>query len=176
MCRAMEHRGPDDHGIHISCEQHPSVGLGSQRLSILDLSPAGHMPMSNVAGDVVVSYNGEIYNHQELRADLERRGYRYRSRTDTETVLHAYEAFGVSALPLFNGMFAVAISDQRRRRLVLARDRMGIKPLYYYWDGCTFAFASELKALLALPKSSGWSTRARSTPISRSATFRRRTP
>lgn len=152
MCHAMEHRGPDDHGIYVSRDQHPSVGLGSQRLSILDLSPAGHMPMSNPAGDVIVSYNGEIYNHLELRGDLERRGYRYRSRTDTETVLYAYEAFGAGALPRLNGMFALAIYDQRKRQLILARDRMGIKPLYYYWDGCTFAFASELKALLTLPQ------------------------
>ncbi|HEY0734055.1 MAG TPA: asparagine synthase (glutamine-hydrolyzing) [Herpetosiphonaceae bacterium] len=152
LCQAIEHRGPDDHGIYLASDSSLSVGFGSQRLSILDLSPAGHMPMQNEAGDVTLAYNGEIYNHRELRADLERRGFRYRSHTDTETLLHAYEAFGLDCLHRLNGMFAAAIHDRRNGRVVLVRDRMGIKPLYYFWDGQTLIFGSELKALLALPQ------------------------
>lgn len=152
LCQAIEHRGPDDHGMYLASDSSFSVGFGSQRLSILDLSPAGHMPMQNEAGDVTLAYNGEIYNHRELRADLERRGFRYRSHTDTETLLHAYEEFGLDCLPRLNGMFAAAIHDRRGQRVILARDRMGIKPLYYFWDGQTLIFGSELKALLALPQ------------------------
>lgn len=151
MCHATEHRGPDDHGVYIAHEQSFSVGLGSQRLSILDLSPAGHMPMHNASGSVVIAYNGEMYNHAELRTQLQQRGYSYRSCTDTETVLHAYEAYGLDCFTQFNGMFAVAIHDRRNDEVVIARDRMGIKPVYYAWDGRRFLFASELKALLALP-------------------------
>jgi asparagine synthase (glutamine-hydrolysing) len=151
LCQAIEHRGPDDHGIYLANSPSLSVGFGSQRLSILDLSPAGHMPMQNEAGDVTLAYNGEIYNHHELRADLQQRGFRYRSHTDTETLLHAYEAFGLDCLSRLNGMFAAAIHDRRSDRVILARDRMGIKPLYYCWDGHRLLFASELKALLGLP-------------------------
>lgn len=151
MCQAMQHRGPDDHGIYVAPDANIAVGFGSQRLSIIDLSAAGHMPMANESGDVVITYNGEIYNHADLRADLEQRGFRYRSRTDTETVLHAYEAFGADCLGMLNGMFALAIHDRRDNQVLVARDRMGIKPLYYFWDGRALAFASELKSLLALP-------------------------
>jgi len=150
MCQAIAHRGPDDHGVYFADGPSFSVGLGAQRLSILDLTQAGHMPMKNDDETTVIVYNGEIYNHLDLRADLERHGYRYRSRTDTETVLYAYEAYGVDSLPLLNGMFAMAIYDRRNDQVLIARDRLGIKPLYYSWDGRTLLFASELKSLLAV--------------------------
>ena len=147
----ISHRGPDDSGIFCESGHGLSVGLGSQRLSIIDLTPAGHQPMSNETGDIWLAYNGEIYNHQELRAVLEARGHRYSSRTDTETVLHAYEEYDLDCLHQFNGIFAFALYDRLRARVLLVRDRMGVKPLYYSWNGQTLAFASELKALLAYP-------------------------
>jgi asparagine synthase (glutamine-hydrolysing) len=148
MCHALGHRGPDDAGAYIEQGQPLSVGLGARRLSIIDLREAGHQPMSNEAGDVWLAYNGELYNHRDLRRELEARGHRYRSRTDTETVIHAFEEYGVDCLSHFNGMFAFALYDRRRRCVLLARDRMGIKPLYYCWDGQELLFASELRALL----------------------------
>lgn len=148
MTDAIRHRGPDDVGTFIAHDQALAVGLGSRRLSILDISPAGHMPMESLAGDTVLAYNGEIYNHRELRRALEASGARYRSNTDTETLLHAYEARGSACFAELNGMFAAAIYDRRRQRVVLARDRMGIKPLYYAWRDGMLLFASELKALL----------------------------
>lgn len=151
LCRLMAHRGPDDHGVALDAGPPAAVGFGSQRLSIIDLSTAGHMPMLNAAGDTVITYNGEIFNHAELRAGLEGRGYAYRSRTDTETVLHGYEADGDAFVSKLNGMFAYAIHDRRRQRLVLARDRLGVKPLYFHWDGATLTFASELRTLLSCP-------------------------
>ncbi len=148
MRALMAHRGPDAGGTVIYPAPGFAVALGSQRLSILDLSPAGTMPMSSNDGQVSIVYNGEIYNHGELRADLERRGYRYRSRTDTETLLHAYEEFDVGCFVRMNGMFACAIYDARRRRLVVARDRSGVKPLYYAERDGGFVCASELKVLV----------------------------
>lgn len=145
----MEHRGPDDSGLYQSPDRR--VVLGHRRLSIVDLSPAGHQPMSNEDGSVWIAFNGEIYNHAELRPGLEAQGHRYRSRSDTETLVHLYEEAGVGMLPRLRGMFAFAIWDENTRRLLLARDRIGIKPLYYTFVGGRLIFASEIKAILAHP-------------------------
>jgi asparagine synthase (glutamine-hydrolysing) len=149
MRDAMEHRGPDDAGVYLSPDR--AVALGHRRLSIVDLSPAGHQPMSNEDGSVWIAFNGEIYNHAELRPALEARGHVYRSRSDTETLLHLYEEHGVEMLHRLRGMFAFAIWDERKRRLFVARDRIGIKPLYYTHADGRFLFASEIKALVAHP-------------------------
>lgn len=143
MGARLRHRGPDDQGVYV---QGP-VGLAHQRLSILDLSPAGRQPMSNAAGTVWIVFNGEIYNFEELRGRLKTPRH-FRSRTDTEVLLALYEDYGIDCLPLLRGMFAFAIWDQPRRRLVLARDRVGKKPLFYAVDRGGIRFASELKALL----------------------------
>lgn len=149
MRESLAHRGPDDAGIWI----HPAgkAGLAHRRLSIIDLSEAGHQPMQSRDGSLVLSYNGEIYNFQELRAELEAKGHRFSSRTDTEVILHAYQEWGVEALKRFNGMFALALYDLRLDRLLLARDRFGEKPLYYSQQSGSFLFASELKGLTAHP-------------------------
>jgi asparagine synthase (glutamine-hydrolysing) len=144
MCDAMSHRGPDDEGIYIN----GSIGLGHRRLAIIDLTPAGHQPMANEDGSVVIVYNGEIYNFQKLRTELEALGHRFHSRTDTEVVIHSYEQWGENCIHKFNGMFAFALWDSNRAKLFLSRDRYGIKPLYYYYNGDTFIFASEIKAIL----------------------------
>ena len=144
MTRAMQHRGPDDEGYYWT----PEVGLGSRRLSIIDLSPAGRMPMSNEDGSVLVLHNGEIYNFQALREHLCLLGHSFRSRTDTEVIVHLYEEAGEQCVRRLDGMFAIAIWDSRRRRLVLARDRFGEKPLYYAHMAAGLVFASELKALV----------------------------
>ncbi|OGB96212.1 MAG: asparagine synthase (glutamine-hydrolyzing) [candidate division NC10 bacterium RIFCSPLOWO2_12_FULL_66_18] len=141
------HRGPDDAGIY--CQG--SVGLAHRRLCIIDLSPAGHQPMPNEDGTVWIVFNGEIYNFQDLRPDLLRRGHRFRSRTDTEVILHLYEEYGVDCLRFLRGMFALAIWDASRRQLFLARDRLGVKPLAYQCDAEAFRFASEVKAILQDP-------------------------
>ncbi len=149
------HRGPNDSGIweHRS----PSgtyVGLGSRRLSILDLSPDGHMPMSNEDGSVWITYNGEIYNFADLRHELENQGHRFASNTDTEVIVHLYEELGQECVTRLNGMFAFAICDLRGSspRLFLARDHFGVKPLYYSLNSGRFAFASEVKALLEIDR------------------------
>jgi asparagine synthase (glutamine-hydrolysing) len=147
MTDAIAHRGPDGEGQWAE----GNVGLGHRRLAIIDLSPAGHQPMVSVDHRYVISYNGEIYNYRELRADLEVEGFRFRSHTDTEVLLNALAAWGTKALDKLNGMFAFAVWDRQERRLLLARDRYGIKPLYYAVVGKTLAFASEQKAILAQP-------------------------
>ncbi|MBL8439887.1 MAG: asparagine synthase (glutamine-hydrolyzing) [Betaproteobacteria bacterium] len=147
MTDAIAHRGPDGEGQWAE----GNVGLGHRRLAIIDLSPAGHQPMVSVDHRYVISYNGEIYNYRELRADLEVEGFRFRSQTDTEVLLNALAAWGTKALDKLNGMFAFAVWDRQERRLLLARDRYGIKPLYYAVVGKTLAFASEQKAILAQP-------------------------
>jgi asparagine synthase (glutamine-hydrolysing) len=147
MTCAIRHRGPDDFGYYVD----PYVALGHRRLSIIDLA-AGHQPMGNEDGTVWVVYNGEIFNHAAVRPLLERAGHHYATRSDTETILHAYEEFGHSCLERFRGMFAFALWDKRRRTLWCARDRLGIKPFYYFWNGRLFAFASEIKALLEHPE------------------------
>lgn len=147
MNEAIKHRGPDGEGIWTD----GPVGLGHRRLAIIDLTASGHQPMSNETGDVLIVYNGELYNHLDLRIQLEAKGHQFHSRSDTETVVHAYEEWDDDCLARFNGMFAFAVWDKRRRRLFLARDRFGVKPLYYYFDGRRLVFASEVKAILAYP-------------------------
>lgn len=147
MTEALVHRGPDDSGQLID----NSVGLGHRRLSVIDLSEAGRQPMSNEDGSIVIVYNGELYNFPQLRPILQAKGYKFHSKTDTEVLLAAYCEWGVDCLQKLNGMFAFAVLDKRNRTLVLARDRAGIKPLYYYQRDGLFAFASEIKALLKHP-------------------------
>ncbi len=149
MRDTMTHRGPDDAGAIVRPEER--VALGHRRLSIVDLSSAGRQPLANADGSMWITYNGEVYNHEALRAELEARGHRFRSRTDTEVVLHLYEEHGPAALERLEGMFAFAIWDARRRELFLARDRIGVKPLYFSAPPGGFVFASEIKALLAHP-------------------------
>ena len=149
MRDAISHRGPDDAGSWMSKDGR--VGLGHRRLSIVDLSPAGHQPMSNEDGTIWIVFNGEIYNHAALRVGLEQRGHRYKSHCDTETIIHLYEEVGERCVEQFNGMFAFAIWDERRQKLFLARDQIGKKPLYYWNDGTRILFASEIKALLKHP-------------------------
>jgi asparagine synthase (glutamine-hydrolysing) len=145
---SLAHRGPDDEGIHVE----PGLGLVHRRLAILDLSSAGHQPMWNEDGTVAVVYNGQLYGFEPMRRWLEGRGHRFRSHTDTEVIVHLYEEKGDDFLSGLDGMFAFALWDARRRRLLLARDRLGIKPLYYATaDGGRLAFASELAALTAVP-------------------------
>lgn len=147
MADAMVHRGPDDWGVFSD----GPAALGHRRLSIIDLSRAGRQPMSDDSGAFVISYNGEVYNFKELRTELENEGCIFRSATDTEVALLAYRQWGEDALLKFNGMFAFAIWDAARREFFLARDRFGVKPLYYAFAGKTFIFASEIKALLEHP-------------------------
>jgi asparagine synthase (glutamine-hydrolysing) len=147
MTDAIAHRGPDGEGHWVE----GNVGLGHRRLAIIDLSPAGHQPMVSADHRFVLSYNGEVYNFRQLRAELEAQGYWFRSSTDGEVVLNALAAWGTEAIPRFNGMFALALWDRKARRLLLARDRYGIKPLYYFRQGSVFAFASEQKAIVAVP-------------------------
>ncbi|HSS95075.1 MAG TPA: asparagine synthase (glutamine-hydrolyzing) [Candidatus Dormibacteraeota bacterium] len=146
MCAAMVHRGPDDEGsAHLD-----GVTLGMRRLSIIDIE-GGHQPIHNEDSTVWVVQNGEIYNHLELRHLLTAAGHTFTSQSDTEVLVHGYEEWGEAMVERLNGMFAFAVLDRRRRRLLLARDRMGIKPLHYAVDGHRLVFASELKALLADP-------------------------
>jgi len=147
MTDALAHRGPDGEGFFNS----GFVALGHRRLAIIDLTPAGHQPMSTPDGAFTLTYNGEIYNYQELRIELESHGHRFRSSSDTEVLLHAWAEWGQDALHRLNGMFAFAIWDRARSELTLARDRYGIKPLYYRRDARRFLFASEVKAMLTLP-------------------------
>jgi asparagine synthase (glutamine-hydrolysing) len=141
----LDHRGPDDCGL----KNFGAVGLGHTRLSIIDLSEAGHQPMTNEDGTVWITYNGELYNFQELRRQLET-NHTFRSQSDTEVIIHAYEEWGEDCVTRFNGIFAFAIYDAVKRRLFAARDQIGIKPFYYYANGDRFAFASEIKALFEL--------------------------
>jgi asparagine synthase (glutamine-hydrolysing) len=143
MKDTLAHRGPDDHGTYVE----PGVGLGFRRLSIIDLS-GGHQPMCNEDGSVWIVFNGEIYNHSELRPRLEGRGHQFRTRCDTETIIHLYEEEGVEGFAALNGMFAFCIWDRRRERAVIVRDRLGIKPLYYRLTDHGMVFGSEIKAML----------------------------
>jgi len=144
MCDVMAHRGPDDSGVYLDS----IAGLGHRRLSIIDLA-GGHQPMSNEDGTVWIAYNGETYNHAAIRRELEAKGHRYASRSDTETLIHLYEEEGDEMVYRLRGMCAFAVWDKARRRLLLARDRLGIKPLYYTQAGGRLVFASEIKAILA---------------------------
>ena len=147
MASTLAHRGPDGDGLYVS----PLCVLGHRRLKIIDLSPLGRQPMTNEDGTIWVSFNGEIYNYLDLRESLVRRGHKFRSETDTEVLVHLYEEKGESLLSDLNGMFAFALWDARRGRLLLARDRFGKKPLYYFLDGSRLLFASEIKGILADP-------------------------
>jgi asparagine synthase (glutamine-hydrolysing) len=149
MSDTLLHRGPDDVGTLVRYDER--VALGHRRLAIVDLSPAGHQPMANEEESVWITYNGEVYNHAELRAELETRGHRYRSATDTETIVHLYEEQGIDCLHRLDGMFAFAIWDAQRSRLFLARDRLGVKPLYYAQLADGLVFGSEIKAILEHP-------------------------
>jgi len=142
----IAHRGPDDDGFFVE----NNVGLAMRRLSIIDIA-TGHQPISNEQNDIWIVYNGEIYNHQDLRSGLEPRGHLYRTKSDTETIVHLYEEYGADCVRQLRGMFAFAIWDRRKRKLLLARDRLGIKPLYYGYDGKTFLFGSEIKTILSYP-------------------------
>lgn len=144
MRDVMRHRGPDDAGSMVEGQ----IGLSHRRLSIIDLK-GGHQPMSNAAGSIWLTYNGEIYNYRELRSVLRRMGYVFGTASDTEVILHAYEAFGDACVDYLRGMFAFAIWDANRRKLLLARDRLGIKPLYYHVGEKRLMFASEIKGILA---------------------------
>jgi asparagine synthase (glutamine-hydrolysing) len=146
MTDALAHRGPDDAGYFVKGQ----VGLGHRRLSIIDLS-GGKQPMFNEDRSAAIVFNGEIYNHRDLAAVLTSAGHTYKTRSDTETILHAYEEYGDDCVQQFRGMFGFAIWDQRKRRLLLARDRLGVKPIYYYRNGRFLAFASEIKSLLEIP-------------------------
>src|SRR5438874_1544074 len=144
MCRVITHRGPDDQGVLLK----NGVALGMRRLSIIDLA-GGHQPISNEDEAVTIVCNGEIYNYRELQSILQSRGHRFRTNSDTEAIVHAYEEFGASCVNYLRGMFAFAIWDDRQKKLFIARDRVGKKPLYYsVTRGGTLVFGSELKSLL----------------------------
>lgn len=148
----LDHRGPDDRGAwHTTTAAGVRVSFGQTRLAILDLSEAGHQPMFSPRSGVAVVFNGEIYNFKEVRAALERKGFSFQTSCDTEVILAAYDAYGDAFVEHLRGMFAIALFDPKRNRIVLIRDRLGIKPLHYYFDGRRFAFASELTALAAMP-------------------------
>jgi len=156
MCSSFAYRGPDDRGSYTNAGElgngdQVHLGLGHQRLSIIDLSAAGHQPMPNEDGTLWVTFNGEIYNFRKIRAELKKKGHIFRSDTDTEVLIHLYEEDGMEAIKKINGMFSFAIWDNEQNRLWVGRDRLGIKPLVYFWDGNHFIFASEIKALLADP-------------------------
>lgn len=145
MCDVIKHRGPDDEGQYVQ----NNVGLGMRRLSIIDLS-TGHQPIFNEDRSMAIVFNGEIYNHKGIRKELESKGHVFTTNTDTEAIIHAYEEWGVDCVQKLNGMFGFAIWDGRQERLFLARDRIGIKPLYYYVDENQLAFGSELKSIVQL--------------------------
>jgi asparagine synthase (glutamine-hydrolysing) len=147
MTDAIAHRGPDGEGFYVDS----FVGLGHRRLAVIDISPLGHQPMMTLDGMHIISYNGEVYNFQELRTELESLGWSFKSKTDSEVVLKAYSQWGIDCLKRFNGMFAFAIWDRSKQELFLARDRFGIKPLYYTLQNNKFFFASEIKAIRAHP-------------------------
>ena len=149
MRDTMTHRGPDDAGVYVTEDRR--VGLGNRRLSIVDLSPAGRNPMANEDGQIWITFNGEIYNHQSLRPGLEAKGHLYRSRTDTESIIHLYEERGLDFVTELDGDFAIGLWDSAQQRIVLARDRIGVKPLYYTLAGGRLIFASEIKAILEHP-------------------------
>ncbi len=146
MCDVISHRGPDDEGFYI----HQNVGLGMRRLSIIDLV-TGAQPIYNEDKTIAIVFNGEIYNHQELRRELESRGHAFKTHADTEVIVHAYEEYGTECPNKLNGMFGFAIWDQHKKRVFLARDRIGIKPLYYYVDHTRLVFGSELKSIMQIP-------------------------
>src|SRR3989344_4267606 len=150
MATCLLHRGPDDQGVFVSQEH--GVGLGHTRLAIIDLSSLGHQPMANKTKTLWITFNGEIYNFQEIRSELQKRCRKFRSNSDTEVILEAYEEWGIEAVSRFRGMFAFALWDASSHKLILCRDRAGVKPLYYYQKDGLVLFASELKALHKHPE------------------------
>src|SRR5213079_1020062 len=146
MCATIVHRGPDDEG----CDIREGISLGMRRLSIIDVA-GGHQPIYNEDRTIRVVFNGEIYNFAELRAELIARGHRFRTQSDTEVIVHAYEQWGERAVERFRGMFAYALWDEPNRRLLLVRDRIGVKPLYYAVTASGVSFGSEMKAVLEDP-------------------------
>lgn len=151
MTQAITHRGPDDFGIKFFKNKDFDAGFGQRRLSILDLSLTGHQPMSNFTEDIWITFNGEIYNYLELKTELLELGYRFKSKTDTEIIIYGYQEFGIDFFKKMNGMFAFSIFDKRKSEFILVRDRLGQKPLHYYFSKKKFAFSSELKSLINLP-------------------------
>src|SRR3989338_3582123 len=144
MAEAMAHRGPDDEGF----SKDGPMGFAFRRLAIIDLSPTGHQPMSNVTETVTVMFNGEIYNYQTLRKECERDGYCFRSQSDTEVIIALYEKYGEGCVEHLRGMFAIAIWDHSSQKLMLIRDRVGKKPLKYFFDGQKLVFGSCLRSIL----------------------------
>src|SRR3989344_1412810 len=140
----LHHRGPDGTGYFFD----NNIAFGHRRLAVIDLSENAKQPMCNESGDLWITYNGEVYNFKEIKQELENKGHQFKSNSDTEVILHAYEEWKEKCLEKFNGMFALAIWNSRNRELFLARDRAGVKPLYYYFDRDKFIFASEIKAIL----------------------------
>ena len=147
MNDVIKYRGPDDDGVYVDNE----IGLGHRRLSIIDLSSAGHQPLSNENNTIWLVFNGEIYNYAELVPELQGKGHVFKSQTDSEVIIHAYEEYGIDCVNKFNGMFAFAIWDQNKKRLLLAKDRLGVKPLYYAFNNEGIVFASEIKSILQHP-------------------------
>src|SRR5437763_1105943 len=143
MCQVIRHRGPDDQGVWVG----NGVGLGMRRLSIIDLA-GGQQPIFNEDRSILIVFNGEIYNYRELQKELQERGHRFTTNSDTETIVHAYEEYGDDCVKHLRGMFTFAIWDRKRQRLLAARDRFGKKPLNYYWDGQRLIFGSEIKSIL----------------------------
>src|SRR5260370_25772533 len=143
MCQVIRHRGPDDQGVWVD----DGVGLGMRRLSIIDLA-RGHQPIFNEDQSILIVFNGEIYNYPELQKELQERGHRFKTNSDTEVIVHAYEEYGDDCVKHLRGMFTFAIWDRKRQRLLAARDRFGKKPLNYYWDGQRLIFGSEIKSIL----------------------------
>src|SRR6266853_6890178 len=146
MCQSIRHRGPDDEGVLVE----PGIGFGMRRLSIIDIA-TGHQPIHNEDQSVSIVFNGEIYNFQELRRELDAAGHRFYTNTDTEVIVHAYEQWGHAAFGRLRGMFGLAIWDRRTRQVVIARDRVGIKPLHYATVGGRLYFGSEIKSILFAP-------------------------
>lgn len=146
MLTRIQHRGPDECGLYLNKQ----ACIGNVRLSIVDLA-SGQQPLSTEDGSMWIAYNGEVYNHLELKADLLKKGHRFRTNCDTEVVLHLYEEYGADCLSLLNGQFAFSIWDERKKELFLARDRMGIRPLFYTVKNKTLVFGSEVKALFEYP-------------------------
>ncbi|MGA3110026.1 MAG: hypothetical protein ABSD99_11375, partial [Candidatus Bathyarchaeia archaeon] len=146
MIEVLHHRGPDDTGFYLDT----TVGLANARLSIIDIE-GGHQPIHNENGTVHVTYNGEIYNYRQLRHELQQLGHEFKTQSDTEVIVHGYEQYGESFASKLNGMFAIALWDSTKKKLILARDRMGIKPLYYLVKDDVLLFASEMKAILQAP-------------------------
>ena len=150
MTKRIAHRGPDEEGFHRA----GGLGLGFRRLAVIDLA-LSHQPMTTPDGALTIVFNGEIYNFRQLRNRLIARGHRFATNGDTETLLYAYREYGTKMLEHVQGMFAFALWDAQRSRLFVARDHFGVKPLYYFWDGRTFVFGSELKAVREHPAVTG---------------------